>query len=75
MFKYAASPPTKASFYLNRLAKATYTTSTIRMQNEYGQGASHAVGDSKVPGKIQEQVPQSLEEGLPNAVCCSWPLR
>ncbi|KAF2200411.1 hypothetical protein GQ43DRAFT_373921 [Delitschia confertaspora ATCC 74209] len=37
-------------------------------QNEYGQGASHATGDSKVPGKIQQAAPQGLEESLPNKV-------
>ena len=38
------------------------------MQNEYGQGSSHAVGGSKVPQKAQEKVPKSLEETLPNKV-------
>jgi hypothetical protein len=42
--------------------------STTMNQNEYGQGASHAVGDSKVPHKAQEAVPQGLEESLPNKV-------
>ena len=32
------------------------------MQNERGQGFSHAVGSSKVPEKAQEKVPQGLEE-------------
>jgi len=36
------------------------------MQNEHGQGTSHAVGDSKVPGSIQQKAPQGLEENLPN---------
>ncbi|OCL12070.1 hypothetical protein AOQ84DRAFT_312819 [Glonium stellatum] len=36
------------------------------MQNESGQGVSHATGDSKVPGKVQEKAPQGLEESLPN---------
>jgi len=72
MFKsIATSTPTKATFYINRLAKASYTTTSLRMQNQAGQGASHAVGDSKVPGSVQEKVPQSVEEGLPNSVCCS----
>lgn len=38
------------------------------MQNEHGQGVSHAVGDSKVPEKVQEKAPQGLEESLPNKV-------
>jgi hypothetical protein len=40
----------------------------MQSQNEYGQGASHASGDSKVPHKVQEQVPQGLEEKLPDSV-------
>ncbi|KAL6238413.1 hypothetical protein BDW75DRAFT_228038 [Aspergillus navahoensis] len=38
------------------------------MQNEYGQGTSHATGGSKVPQGVQERVPQGLEESLPNSV-------
>ena len=38
------------------------------MQNEHGQGVSHAVGSSNVPQKTQEKVPQGLEESLPNKV-------
>ncbi|KAF1842717.1 uncharacterized protein K460DRAFT_407111 [Cucurbitaria berberidis CBS 394.84] len=34
------------------------------MQNEHGQGISHASSDSK----IQKQVPAGLEENLPNAI-------
>ncbi|KAH6869536.1 hypothetical protein B0T10DRAFT_568844 [Thelonectria olida] len=37
-------------------------------QNERGQGISHAAGDSKVPGKVQEEAPQGLEERLPDSV-------
>jgi hypothetical protein len=36
--------------------------------NEYGQGKSHAQGDSAVPGKIQEAAPSGLEEALPDSV-------
>ncbi|KAK3081689.1 hypothetical protein LTS18_003871 [Coniosporium uncinatum] len=38
------------------------------MQNEHGQGASHASGDSKVPDKVQEKAPKGLEESLPDSV-------
>jgi hypothetical protein len=38
------------------------------MQNEYGQGVSHATGDSKEPQKAQEKFPQGFEESLPNKV-------
>ncbi|KAI8940402.1 hypothetical protein NX059_004093 [Plenodomus lindquistii] len=38
------------------------------MQNQHGQGVSHATGDSKVPAKVQEQAPASLEKNLPNKV-------
>jgi hypothetical protein len=58
---------------ITRLAAARpYTTTSLRMaQNNAtgGTGASHATGDSKVPGKVQEKVPQGLEETLPNEVC------
>jgi hypothetical protein len=36
--------------------------------NEYGQGKSHATGDSAVPGKVQEVAPKGLEEALPDKV-------
>ncbi|KAL4925845.1 uncharacterized protein BDV17DRAFT_294111 [Aspergillus undulatus] len=36
------------------------------MENQSGQGISHATGGSKVPGKVQEKAPQGLEESLPN---------
>jgi hypothetical protein len=68
MFKYTAPTPTKASFYIQRFAKASYSSTAIKMQNEHGQGKSHATGDSVVPNKVQEQAPKGLEEGLPNAV-------
>jgi hypothetical protein len=43
---------------------------TVRMasSNEYGQGKSHAQGESAVPGKIQEVAPSGLEEALPDSV-------
>lgn len=42
--------------------------SIFTMQNEHGRGVSRAVGDSKVPEKVQEKAPQGLEESLPNKV-------
>ncbi|KAL4912105.1 hypothetical protein BDW62DRAFT_206774 [Aspergillus aurantiobrunneus] len=36
------------------------------MQNEFGQGISHAAGGSKVPQAVQDKAPQGLEESLPN---------
>ncbi|KAJ4345443.1 uncharacterized protein N0V89_011573 [Didymosphaeria variabile] len=38
------------------------------MQNEHGQGVSHATGGSKVPDTVQQKAPQGLEESLPNKV-------
>ncbi|KAJ9648460.1 hypothetical protein H2201_000796 [Coniosporium apollinis] len=38
------------------------------MQNDAGQGMSHATGDSKVPDTIQDKAPKGLEESLPNSV-------
>jgi hypothetical protein len=38
------------------------------MQNDQGQGISHASGDSKVPDKVQQQAPKGLEESLPDSV-------
>jgi hypothetical protein len=43
----------------------TNTPTFIKMQNEHGQGISHAT-DSKVPSKIQEQAPSKLEHELPD---------
>ena len=44
---------------------------TIRMSstNEYGQGKSHATGESAVPNKVQDAAPSALEEALPDSVC------
>lgn len=36
--------------------------------NQHGQGASHATGQSAVPGKVQEAAPKGLEESLPESV-------
>ncbi|KAK3310043.1 uncharacterized protein B0T15DRAFT_481539 [Chaetomium strumarium] len=52
------------------IVQATRITASsfVRMQstNQHGQGASHATGHSKVPGKVQEAAPQGLEEALPD---------
>ena len=37
-------------------------------QNAQGQGISHATGDSKVPGRIQEFAPKSVEDNLPESI-------
>ncbi|MCJ1410040.1 hypothetical protein MMC19_004125 [Ptychographa xylographoides] len=37
------------------------------MQNEKGQGASHAT-DSQLPGKVQEKVPTDIEKQVPDAL-------
>ena len=42
------------------------------MQNDKGQGVSHAT-DSKVPAKIQEQAPSKLEHELPDVSPPSTP--
>lgn len=44
------------------------TKQTSNMQNQQGQGISHAAGDSVVPQKVQEQAPIGLEKNLPNKV-------
>ncbi|OTA96467.1 hypothetical protein M434DRAFT_392898 [Hypoxylon sp. CO27-5] len=31
-------------------------------------GKSHAIGESKVPGKVQEKAPKGLEEALPESI-------
>lgn len=38
-------------------------------KNGYGQGASHAAGDSMVPDKAQQEVlPKGVEDAAPNKV-------
>lgn len=47
-------------------------------QNEHGQGVSHAIDNSKVPGKVQEAAPVGLERKLPEKVripCYSFPIQ
>jgi hypothetical protein len=36
--------------------------------NEYGQGKSHATGESAVPESVQKVAPKGLEENLPEGV-------
>jgi len=50
------------------LFKRTIQTTPSKMQNEHGQGQSHAKGDSIVPGKAQEQLPKGVEEAVPDSV-------
>jgi len=59
-------PSTQHNHYQTNL---TSPTNTNIMQNEHGQGVSHASDDSKVPGKVQEKAPKDLEESLPDSVC------
>ncbi|PQE20653.1 24-dehydrocholesterol reductase protein [Rutstroemia sp. NJR-2017a BBW] len=42
--------------------------SSAALQNEHGQGVSHATDDSIVPGKVQEKAPEGLERSLPESV-------
>ena len=44
-----------------------FSTNSANMQNDKGQGVSHA-GDSAVPQKIQEKAPSSVEHQLPDSV-------
>ncbi|KAH4109284.1 hypothetical protein HBI23_105530 [Parastagonospora nodorum] len=46
-----------------------FLSSTTRMSaNEYGQGKSHAQGESAVPKSVQDAAPKGLEEALPDKV-------
>jgi hypothetical protein len=36
--------------------------------NEYGQGKSHATGESAVPEGVQKVAPKGLEDSLPEGV-------
>ena len=38
------------------------------MQNDHGQGMSHATGDSKVPQAAQEKLPKGVEESVPDSL-------
>jgi hypothetical protein len=41
--------------------------------NEYGQGKSHAQGESAVPKSVQDAAPKGLEEALPDKVGLTHP--
>ena len=49
---------------------STLRRSSIRMSstNQFGQGASHATGQSAVPNKVQDVAPKGVEEALPDGV-------
>jgi hypothetical protein len=57
---------TRPVFHQSRLL----TTTTRMSTNEYGQGKSHAQGDSAVPKSVQDAAPKGLEEALPDKVRC-----
>ncbi|AEO67131.1 db80a0ed-03d9-41c5-9e82-2b1ae0055c80 [Thermothielavioides terrestris] len=40
----------------------------MQSTNEYGQGKTHATGESHVPGKVQEAAPEGLEKTLPDSI-------
>ena len=51
--------------------QTSLSRSTVRMAsntNKYGQGASHATGESAVPGGVQRAAPEGLEKKLPEGV-------
>ena len=62
--------------FRSTISKTTFSTSqsrhlssaNITMQNEHGQGVSHATGGSKVPQAAQDKLPQSVEENVPNTL-------
>ncbi|KAF2831894.1 hypothetical protein CC86DRAFT_451577 [Ophiobolus disseminans] len=55
---------TRPAFQQTRLI-----TQSARMSaNEYGQGKSHATGESAVPKSVQDAAPAGLEEALPDKV-------
>ncbi|KZV85418.1 hypothetical protein EXIGLDRAFT_766765 [Exidia glandulosa HHB12029] len=37
-------------------------------ENQYGQGKSHATGESKVPAGLQERLPREAEEYAPDSI-------
>lgn len=47
-----------------------FKQTSIRMasSNEYGQGKSHATGESAVPKSVQDAAPKGLEDALPEGV-------
>ncbi len=50
------------------LPTRTFQTTSVNMQNEHGQGTSHATGGSKVPQAAQDKLPKSVEENVPNTL-------
>ncbi len=57
--------PTQKALSLLTSRTTRYNMSST---NDYGQGASHAKGDSVVPNKVQEAAPEGLERNLPESV-------
>ncbi|KAI9873074.1 MAG: hypothetical protein M1830_000859, partial [Pleopsidium flavum] len=49
-------------------SKRTFQTTSAIMQNDQGQGTSHATGGSKVPQTAQDKLPQGVEENVPNTI-------
>jgi hypothetical protein len=67
MYKFTPRLIARTTLQTTRISKLPLSTSAITM-NQSGQGTSHATGDSKVPHKVQEQVPKGVEESLPDSV-------
>lgn len=61
---------TRPAFQQTRFISQSPRMST----NEYGQGKSHAQGDSAVPKAVQDAAPKGLEEALPDKVWSHLPL-
>ncbi|KAI0032025.1 hypothetical protein K488DRAFT_86236 [Vararia minispora EC-137] len=49
-------------------AQQEHIGADIKPDNEHGQGRSHATGESIVPRKLQEVLPESVERAVPNAI-------
>lgn len=60
----------KPRTFVRPIAQSIRTAQPVRMwhTNELGQGRSHATGESKVPGSVQEAAPTGLENALPDQV-------
>ncbi|CAO2655220.1 Nn.00g102840.m01.CDS01 [Neocucurbitaria sp. VM-36] len=52
----------------SRIFPSTSTSLRMASSNEYGQGKSHATGESAVPNKVQDVAPKGLEDALPEGV-------
>lgn len=57
---------------LQPLLSQAVKMSSPTKQTPEGQGVSHAVNDSMVPGSVQERAPKGLEEALPESVRFSF---